>query len=227
MTITTTDYEKREIGNHLDALGAKTVLEIGAFRGETTRVILDSLIQRDGHVVVIDPMQWSSEVLRNGIGRHMTRTFPRLLSVVETALRQLSYEHAFWRNVGHHESQLTLHRALSTDRELVRNTDVELANFDAVFIDGDHSYEGAMADLDNWGTRVREGGLILVHDVTSRFPGVMRAVLDWTYRRPVDVTWPTQDSLCVLKVRADLRAAKQKPSPTYQPQRSPALCAAE
>lgn len=48
---------------------------------------------------------------------------------------------------------------------------------DLLFIDGDHSYEGCLADLENWGPRVRKDGLILVHDSdTPAFPGVRRAI---------------------------------------------------
>ena len=37
-----------------------------------------------------------------------------------------------------------------------------LANF--VFVDGDHSYEGARGDISIWLNRVRPGGIIAVHD---------------------------------------------------------------
>ena len=50
--------------------------------------------------------------------------------------------------------------------------------FDVLFIDGDHSFEGCYADLDNYASLVRPGGLILVHDVrpeTDQFPGVRLA----------------------------------------------------
>ena len=37
--------------------------------------------------------------------------------------------------------------------------------FDLVFIDGDHSYNGAKADFNNYRTRVRPGGLLTFHDI--------------------------------------------------------------
>jgi predicted O-methyltransferase YrrM len=42
--------------------------------------------------------------------------------------------------------------------------------FDFVFIDGDHSYEGARRDHNRWGRRVRQGGLIIHHDMASSRP---------------------------------------------------------
>jgi len=38
-----------------------------------------------------------------------------------------------------------------------------------VFIDGGHSLPAAMADYQNWGTRVMSGGILAIHDV---FPNV-------------------------------------------------------
>lgn len=51
--------------------------------------------------------------------------------------------------------------------------------FDVVFIDGDHSYEAVTSDL-NWYHRMREGGIILLHDAdTASFPGVRKAIDDF------------------------------------------------
>ena len=48
---------------------------------------------------------------------------------------------------------------------------------DLVFIDGDHSEEGARRDLGAWVPKVRPGGVIAGHDYDSpRHPGVRRAV---------------------------------------------------
>lgn len=38
------------------------------------------------------------------------------------------------------------------------------ADIDLLFIDADHSYEGARADFDRWGPLVRPGGHLLFHD---------------------------------------------------------------
>lgn len=49
--------------------------------------------------------------------------------------------------------------------------------FDVLYIDGAHDYESAKHDLAVYSTRVRNGGLILVHDVLAydTYPGVWRA----------------------------------------------------
>lgn len=49
--------------------------------------------------------------------------------------------------------------------------------YDVLYIDGDHSYEGAWEDLRDYSELVLNGGLILMHDVlaTDNFPGVFKA----------------------------------------------------
>ena len=53
-----------------------------------------------------------------------------------------------------------------------------------IFIDGDHSYEGARADFDRWSALVRPGGHILFHDAVDSggygnvYPGVSRVVAE-------------------------------------------------
>jgi cephalosporin hydroxylase len=42
--------------------------------------------------------------------------------------------------------------------------------YDFVFIDGDHSYEAVRADVDNYGTMVADGGVLVLHDILPR-PG--------------------------------------------------------
>ena len=52
---------------------------------------------------------------------------------------------------------------------------------DFLFIDGDHSYEGAKQDFENYSKLVRPGGLIALHDIQPDFAtayGVQTA--SWT-----------------------------------------------
>jgi predicted O-methyltransferase YrrM len=50
---------------------------------------------------------------------------------------------------------------------------------DLVFIDGDHSYEGASGDIEVWLPHIKEGGLMVFHDYNEKtWPTVVQAVDD-------------------------------------------------
>jgi len=61
-----------------------------------------------------------------------------------------------------------------------RTADPPPAPLEVLFIDGDHSYEGAKADCDRWSAFVRPGGHLLFHDAVdtggygNHYPGVVR-----------------------------------------------------
>lgn len=50
---------------------------------------------------------------------------------------------------------------------------------DVIFIDGDHSYEGCKADIDNWYPQMAKGGVMLFHDCDATSPGVEDAVAEF------------------------------------------------
>ena len=46
---------------------------------------------------------------------------------------------------------------------------------DLLFVDGDHSYEGAKLDIDSWLPHLKQGGYVVFHDFMSHL-GITRAV---------------------------------------------------
>lgn len=58
-------------------------------------------------------------------------------------------------------------------------------SFFAVWIDGDHSYESAIADMEAWYPKVRSGGILAGHDFDDHF-GVPKAVRNFTKAHGLD-----------------------------------------
>lgn len=84
---------------------------------------------------------------------------------------------------------------------------------DFLFIDGDHSYEGALGDIEAWATHVRGGGFMAFHDVaqaTNLMPHylhfeVTRAITDFMSRAENSSEWQiveTVDTIAVFQRRA-------------------------
>jgi predicted O-methyltransferase YrrM len=65
-----------------------------------------------------------------------------------------------------------------------RTAEVPPRPLDLVFVDADHSYEGARADFDRWGSLVGPGGHLLFHDAVDEgawgtvYPGIQRLVAE-------------------------------------------------
>ncbi|UJX41080.1 class I SAM-dependent methyltransferase [Desulfovibrio sp. JY] len=76
-------------------------------------------------------------------------------------------------------------------------------NIDLLYIDGDHRFDGVFLDFMTLAPRVREGGLILFHDVDSFHPGV------YTFVETLKRNWPACafqqiDKLCIFKKSEDI-----------------------
>jgi len=65
-----------------------------------------------------------------------------------------------------------------------RTVEPPAGELELLFIDGDHSYEGAKADFERWSRFVKPGGHVLLHDAVDTggygnvYPGVARAVAE-------------------------------------------------
>ncbi len=68
------------------------------------------------------------------------------------------------------------------------------SSLDWVHIDGDHSFDAAVQDIIKWAPKVREGGLVLVHDY-CRFglSGVINAVDAYAHCHWIDPWYVTRD----------------------------------
>ncbi len=58
----------------------------------------------------------------------------------------------------------------------------EDGSIDLIFIDGDHSYEGCMRDIQAWMPKLKADGVMLFHDCDESSPGVLWATAEYYYR---------------------------------------------
>lgn len=117
-------------------MNAPKVIEIGRYKGGTTLLIAAAMRGRGRF--------WSIDIA--GLDPHLR---PRTARPVETQIADLS------RRLG-----LTVDLIVGDSRTV----EVETGEVDLVFIDGDHSYEGAKNDFERFGRRVRVGGAVLFDD---------------------------------------------------------------
>jgi predicted O-methyltransferase YrrM len=132
----------------VEELAPQTVLEIGTYAGGTL-YCLCRLAQPDATIVSIDkPMGRFGGHYTDERAEEMQMLFPR----EQQALKLIQ-----------DDSQLpsTLERleGILDGRKL-----------DLLFIDGDHTYEGVKSDFEMYSPLVREGGMIVFHDILDHGP---------------------------------------------------------
>lgn len=72
--------------------------------------------------------------------------------------------------------------------------DFEDGSLDAANIDGNHTFDAAVQDIIKWAPKVREGGLMLVHDYCAfGLSGVMDAVNGYCHCHWIDPWYVTRD----------------------------------
>jgi predicted O-methyltransferase YrrM len=124
-----------------------TVVEIGSYLGASTAFLGFAALQRNGNVHAIDG--WTNEAngpegARDTFGEFKRNTLP--------------FEHF-----------ISPHRGYST---VIYRSEGAIP-CEMLFIDGDHSYNAVVADLNDWLPSLTPGGVLAMHDIDQ--PDVRRA----------------------------------------------------
>lgn len=69
-----------------------------------------------------------------------------------------------------------------------------------IFIDGDHTYEGCKADIDNWYPQMVKKGVMLFHDCDATSPGVERAVKEFAEEHKLDVFYSPNQRCSMARI---------------------------
>jgi len=132
-----------------------TVVEIGSFVGESTRVFAMNFEK----VISIDP--WD-----NTDGKR----FKTNMSEVEAQFDLMRKDFP------------NIKKMKMTGDSAVQFFEDE--SIDMIYIDALHTYEAVRQDLLNWAPKVKKGGIISGHNYQESFPGVMKAVNEFLGHPP-------------------------------------------
>ena len=151
----------RGLAPYIKRLGDKVVgLEIGTCRAESTAYLLDKC-PNIVKLYTVDPykayMDWNGEITQDVIDKFM--------AVAQENLKPFG-------------ERVQMIRETSLDAAAKINSITDKAEFDFIFVDGDHSYDATLADCEAYYPLLKTGGLFCGHDYSS-IDDVYRAVNDF------------------------------------------------
>ena len=135
---------------YIKRLGDNVVgAEIGTCRAESTAYLLErcpNIIK----LYTIDPYKayddWNGEITQD--------TVDNFMKIAK-------------KNLKPYGDRVQMIRKTSADAAAMINTIVDKAEFDFIFIDGDHSYEATLADCEAYYPFLKKGGFFCGHDYSS------------------------------------------------------------
>ncbi len=158
-----------------------TGTEIGVYLGETSAILLRELEQL--HLYMVDP--W-----RAAVGD----TYYWLSNAGDATMNQQMFDAAMLQAA--RVTEFAAGRRTLVPCPSVQAAPLLADMLDFIFVDGDHSYHGALEDIEAWWPRLAPRGLMTGHDYAHpEFPGVKKAVDEFalryglTVRTAADMVW--------------------------------------
>lgn len=121
-----------------------TIVEIGSYLGASTAFMAFAALHRSGLVHAVDP--WTNDAMGNEAARDTWGDFRR--------------------NTEPFAHYIVPHRGFSAE---VRAREPDLV-CDMLFVDGDHSFDAVVTDLQAWLPALRRGGVLAMHDMDAPGP---------------------------------------------------------
>lgn len=152
------------------------LMEIGVFKGQV--ISLWSLISKktglNSSIYAISPFK--------GKPAPKSKLVYRLLIKLSAKFRKIHESSNFYEDVDYikivknhfeyHEldfSKVNIKKGFSTDLEILK--DLNKILFDLIYIDGDHTYETVIKDINNYSLLIRPGGFLVMDDASNNIPG--------------------------------------------------------
>lgn len=145
---------QRQLIDVLSPLAPSRVVEVGVYRGRTSRLLLRRFPEVT--VLMVDPWRAVPE-------DHPYRATDDPLALLTQDEHDANYETAM-ATVMPYRPRFEVLRMPSVEAAAHEASE----SADAVFVDGDHSYEAACDDLSAWWPIVRPGGVLCGHDFGCR-----------------------------------------------------------
>ena len=138
---------------------AGSIVEIGSFKGKST-VMLAKVAAHYGldPIVAIDPHNFNSSELKAHRVAPDASSYEEFLNTLRVA------------GVS---DMVEVHRAYSNDIASDWSRPIRF-----LWIDGDHSYQGAKADFDGFSRHIVPEGIVAFHDALHEFPGPIRVFVE-------------------------------------------------
>jgi hypothetical protein len=156
--------------------GTVRALEIGVFKGQVISLwsALAKARRLDLHISAISPLKgqplptgkWKSW-LRYRLDREFREKVDNGNFYADTDYEAIIA--ALFRRFDVEFNAVTLYRGYSTDEWVLER--VAAKTFEIVYVDGDHTYEGALHDFRTFGPKVKPGGWLVADDAGIGLPG--------------------------------------------------------
>jgi len=131
------------------------IVEIGVFGGASILSTVDICIKNNNIICGIDP--WEKMVNMNGEDIKDVKKLKQAQKLLldhrlnlQKIIKELGYKH------------IKLIQGLSGDKKILDKFENE--SLDLIFIDGNHSYIGALSDLQLWEPKLKKSGTLVGHD---------------------------------------------------------------
>ncbi len=156
--------------------GSVDALEIGVFKGQV--ISLWALVAKAHHwpvrIHALSPLAGQPMPVYSWWRSLLFRLSSRFRERVRSGdfYAEENYEAIVRTHFAHHGisfDDVRLLRGFSTDSALLQQISTE--RFHLIYIDGDHTYEGARADIENFASKIYVGGWLVMDDAAFDQPG--------------------------------------------------------
>jgi hypothetical protein len=156
--------------------GALEMMEIGVFKGQV--ISLMQLLTRQHHIPAqihaVSPLEGQPEVSRHWLHKALYHLWPpyreRIINGDFYGMEDYpSIISKLFQSFDLDFSTIQMHRGYSTDPNILKS--VQGLQLHLLYVDGDHTYQGACADIRNYVPLVVPGGWVVMDDAGADLPG--------------------------------------------------------